>query len=84
VINPVIESKLIGRIFCGRFRDECLNTNWFISLKHARDFINDWRKDYNEWRPHRSLDNLTPSQYLEEQDAQEGRISPILACAVLG
>jgi hypothetical protein len=36
----------------------------------------EWRRDYNEWRPHISLDNLTPSQYLEEQDAREVRISP--------
>jgi putative transposase len=27
--------------FIGRLRDECLNTNWFISLKHARDVIED-------------------------------------------
>ena len=49
--------------FNGRLRDECLNTNWFINLKHARDIIEDWRKDYNEVRPHSSLKGSTPEEY---------------------
>ena len=49
--------------FIGRLRDECLNTNWFISLKHARDVIEEWRKDYNEVRPHSSLKGFTPKEY---------------------
>ena len=51
--------------FNGRFRDECLNTNWFISLKHARDIIEEWRRDYNEVRPHSSLKGATPKEYAE-------------------
>ena len=57
--NAYIES------FNGRFRDECLNTNWFISLKQARDVIEEWRKDYNEVRPHSSLKGATPKEYAE-------------------
>ena len=57
--NAYIES------FNGRFRDECLNTNWFINLKHAREVIEDWRKDYNEVRPHSSLKGATPREYAE-------------------
>jgi len=59
--NAYIES------FNGRFRDECLNENWFLSLKHARELIEGWRKDYNEARPHGSLNGLTPQEYLENQ-----------------
>jgi putative transposase len=51
--------------FIGRLRDECLNTNWFISLKHARDIIEEWRRDYNEVRPHGSLKGFTPKEYAE-------------------
>ena len=51
--------------FIGRFRDECLITNWFIGLKHARDIIEDWRRDYNEVRPHTSLKGVTPKEYAE-------------------
>ncbi|MBA7708556.1 IS3 family transposase ISDet2 [subsurface metagenome] len=57
--NAYIES------FNGRLRDECLNTNWFISLKHARDVIEEWRRDYNEVRPHSSLKGATPKEYAE-------------------
>ncbi len=49
--------------FNGRLRDECLNTNWFLNLKHAREVIEDWRKDYNQVRPHSSLNNRTPEEY---------------------
>jgi len=55
--NAYIES------FNGRFRDECLNTNWFMSLKHAREVIEEWRMDYNEVRPHTSLKGATPREY---------------------
>jgi len=51
--------------FNGRLRDECLNTNWFMTLKHAREIIEDWRKDYNEVRPHSSLKGRTPKEYAE-------------------
>ncbi|MEL7563266.1 IS3 family transposase [Dehalogenimonas sp. 4OHTPN] len=51
--------------FNGRFRDECLNTNWFLSLKHAREVIEEWRRDYNEVRPHSSLKGFTPKEYAE-------------------
>jgi len=53
--NPFIE------YFNGSFRDECLNTNWFLSLLDAREKIEQWRKKYNEFRPHSSLNNLTPN-----------------------
>jgi len=51
--------------FIDRLRDECLNENWFISLKDARDVIESWRMDYNEDRPHTSLGGLTPSEFVE-------------------
>lgn len=51
--------------FIGRFRDECLNENWFMSMKDARKIIEAWRRDYNESRPHGSLAGLTPKEYIE-------------------
>ena len=77
-VNAFIES------FNGSFRDECLNTNWFLSLEDAREKIEEWRRDYNDWRPHSSLDNLTPREYLEKQDTRNSVFSPIMACTVLG
>jgi len=46
----------------GGFRDECLNTHWFLSLDDAREKIETWRRDYNEFRPHSALDNMTPEE----------------------
>ena len=50
--------------FNGRLRDECLNINWFLSLKHAREVIEVWRKDYNTVRPHSSLGGLAPQEFM--------------------
>ena len=36
--------------FNGRLRDECLNINWFMNIKHAKEVIESWRQDYNEVR----------------------------------
>lgn len=58
--NPYIES------FNGSFRDECLNLHWFLSLEDARQKIDDWRTEYNSYRPHSSIDGLTPEQYISK------------------
>jgi putative transposase len=55
--NAFIES------FNGRFRDECLNQHWFVSLAQARRVVDAWRRDYNEARPHSSLGYLTPDEF---------------------
>ncbi|MCH8130904.1 MAG: IS3 family transposase [Acidobacteria bacterium] len=55
--NPWIES------FNGRARDELLNITEFGSLTEARIVIEDWRIEYNTWRPHSSLGGLTPAEY---------------------
>ncbi len=49
--------------FNGRFRDECLNEHWFLGLQHARDIIEEWRLDYNQNRPHGSLNRMTPAEF---------------------
>ena len=61
VENAYIES------FNGRFRDECLNENWFLTLVHARDIIESWRIDYNTVRPHSSLGYLTPEEFMDKE-----------------
>ncbi len=46
--------------FNGRFRAECLNTHWFMSLDDARSKLEDWRRYYNEERPHGAIGNKVP------------------------
>jgi putative transposase len=41
--------------FNGKLRDECLNTNQFLSIADARSKIEAWRTDYNQHRPHSAL-----------------------------
>ena len=55
--NAYVES------FNARFRDECLNEHVFRNLAHARAVIAQWRTDYNEHRPHSTLDYLTPREF---------------------
>ena len=55
--NALIES------FNGKFRDECLNQNWFVDLRDAREVIEAWRVDYNTVRPHSSLGYRTPEEF---------------------
>lgn len=49
--------------FNGRFREECLNDNQFQTLVETQVVIEAWRTDYNEERPHGSLNGLTPSEF---------------------
>jgi putative transposase len=59
VENAYVES------FHSRFRDECLGASWFLDLPDARREIERWRRDYNEVRPHTSLDGRTPAEFAE-------------------
>jgi putative transposase len=42
-----------------------LNINWFMSVRHARESIETWRRDYNEVGPHSSLKGRTPKEFAE-------------------
>ncbi len=44
----------------GKFRAECLNAHWFMSLEDARAKCEVWRRDYNEVRPHSAIGNKPP------------------------
>ncbi len=67
--NAFVES------FIGSLRDECLNTNWFLSLDDARDKIETWRTDYNEYRPHSSLNYKTPSDFARSGLFEAGKLT---------
>ncbi|NVN13248.1 IS3 family transposase, partial [Nguyenibacter vanlangensis] len=61
--NSFIES------FNGKFRAECLNTHWFMSLDDARAKMEAWRQDYNEVRPHSAIGNKPPISLLNSLPA---------------
>lgn len=58
VQNAFIES------FNGKFRDECLNEHWFVTLQEAQLVIEAWRREYNEERTHSAIGDLTPQEFI--------------------
>ena len=68
--NGYIES------FNGKFRDECLNEQWFETLHQARAAIAIWRQDYNEVRPHSSVGRIPPARFAELHRQRAGDVAP--------
>jgi putative transposase len=62
--NALIEA------FNGRFRQECLNESWFLSLEDAKEKVEEWRQHYNLERPHGALGNRPPVEFAEAQVAK--------------
>ena len=58
--NAFVES------FNAKYREYCLNLNWFSSLEDARSTIDSWRNHYNHVRPHRSLGKKPPAVFAQE------------------
>jgi putative transposase len=56
----------MSRSFNGRFRDECLNLEYFRNRVEAVAMIETWRRHYNEVRPHSSLGYLTPIEFKKQ------------------
>ena len=52
--------------FNGTFRDECLNINWFLSLNDSIEKIEAWRIEYNTFRQHSSINDLTPEEMINK------------------
>ena len=58
--NPFIES------FNGSFRDECLNTSWFLFLDDTKTKIAEWKAEYNNLKPHSSLNGKTSNEVIKQ------------------
>jgi putative transposase len=77
--NAFIES------FNGRLRHECLNQHYFVKLEEAKKIIEAWRLEYNTFRPHGSLDGLTPEEFKKNWEKQNQQKTPeiqLTNCAV--
>ena len=46
--------------FNSKFRAECLNMHWFLTLADAREKMEDWHRHYNEDRPHSAIGYNVP------------------------
>jgi putative transposase len=69
--------------FNGKFRDECLNLEWFRNRLDAKVGIERWRRHYNEERPHMSLGDLTPAEFKNKIKSQSGCLEEAHNGAVL-
>ena len=49
------------------FRDECLNREWLLNMTEAKVVLEDYRREYNTYRPHSSLNYLTPQEFSNSQ-----------------
>ena len=76
--NAYIES------FNGRFRQECLNEHWFMDLDDAREKVESWRRDYNEERPHSSLGNATPEEFVAQNQTKKADPNRVLEAVTNG
>jgi len=67
----------LNESFNGKFRDECLGMHWFKNRFDAKMLIEEFRREYNEVRPHSSLGQLTPLEFKQRlltTKTQEGAI----------
>lgn len=55
--------------FNGKFRDECPSMQWFKNRIDAKILIEQFRREYNEIRPHSSLGQLTPAEFKQTLSA---------------
>jgi len=67
--------------FNGKFRDECLSMEWFRNRVDAKIVIENWRRHYNEVRPHSSLGNLTPTEFKQQHDGAGLRRLNVVVCS---
>ncbi len=65
----------IDESFNGKFRDECLSLEWFRNRTEAKVVIEQWRRHYNEVRPHSRLGYRTPNEFVQQgcSTAKRGR-----------
>lgn len=57
------------------YREEVLNLYVFSRLSEVKEITDDWIEQYNQERPHESLNNLTPAEYLDENSPEVSTFS---------
>lgn len=51
--------------FNGKVRAECVDQNWFLSLADAQLKCEAYRQKYNHERPHSSIGNKSPVEFMK-------------------
>jgi len=66
-----------------RFRQECLNEHWFLSVADAQEKVDAWRNHYNAKRPHSALGNLSPEDFVHASAATATAVKGKTELAIL-
>ena len=71
VIQPEkpVQNAFIERVN-GKFRDECLNEHWFLTLQEAQVVIEIWRQEHNEEQTHSAIGNVTPMEFIQNHQTR--------------
>ena len=77
VQNAFIES------FNGKFRDECLNEHWFMTLQEAQLVIEVWRREYNEERTHSAIGDVTPHEFIRNHQNRDHLTQELTSSALV-
>ena len=70
----------VAESFNGKVRDECLSLEWFRSRAEAKVLIEEWRRHFNEVRPHSSLGYLPRLAEFDQCRADALRDDPRQQC----
>lgn len=77
VQNAFIES------FNGKFRDECLNEHWFLTLQEAQLVIEAWRREDNEERTHSAIGDVTPQELITDYQTRAQLTQEVTSSALV-
>jgi putative transposase len=82
-IHPVkpIQNAFIES-FNGKFRDECLNEHWFLTLQEAQLVIEAGRGEYNEERTHSTIGDVTPQEFIINYQNGAHRVQEVTSSAL--
>lgn len=56
--------------FNGKFRDECLDMNWFYSQAHAKVIIETWRSTTMSFDPTPAWEHQTPLEFVSQRKSE--------------
>lgn len=58
--NPYVES------FNEKLKDACLSLHWFLLMEDATQNITSWKDDYNHFRSHSTLGDISPEEFINQ------------------
>jgi putative transposase len=73
----------VNEAFNGTVRRECLSQHYFLNLKEANRTLENWRHEYNNDRPHSSLEQIPPARFREEWIKNKTRSTAKLAVTLV-